>query len=399
MFTTESAGSDPKNRRKTALLLTGIVLIALNLRPSLASVGPLIEDIRHSTGLTNSTLGILTTLPLIAFGIISTLTPLFTRRFGMGGTLLGAMFLLAAGLGLRATGSTGMLYAGTLLAGIAIAFGNVLLPSLTKHSFAANSGMVTSLYSSFMAIGAAIAAGISVPLSKIPSLGWRGSLGFWALPALLAAAVWWYQPTRYNRSEQNRSFTKALYQLGNSRLAWQIALFMGLQSLTFYVILAWLPAILQSRGFDASFSGWMLSLSQGTGILGSLIVPIIAGKKKDQRSIVVWLVFVELIGIAGLLLPDSDLVALWIGLIGFVLGGTFGLALLFIVIRSGDAQSATELSGMAQSIGYLVAAMGPWMFGSLFDLTGNWNHPIAMLFAISGLKLYMGYRAAIPGRL
>ncbi len=399
MLTPNFSDSGIPDKRRMVLLLTGIILIAFNLRPALASIGPLIGDIRLATGLSNSTLGFLTTLPLISFGIISTLTPLFTRRFGMGGTLLGAMFLLAAGVAIRSHGSVGMLYTGTLLAGIAIAFGNVLLPSLTKHSFASNSGMVTSLYSSFMAVGAAVAAGISVPLSRIPELGWRGSLGFWVVPALLAALVWWYQPTRFKRAKQNRGFRVAMSHLGTSRLAWQIALFMGLQSLTFYVILAWSPAILQSRGFDAAFSGWMLSLCQATGILGSLIIPMIAGRRRDQRSIVIWLVGLELIGITGLLLPALGLISLWMGIMGFVLGGTFGLALLLIVIRSRDAESATELSGMAQSIGYLVAATGPWIFGSLFDLTGSWTYPILLLFAISALKLITGYRAAVPGSL
>jgi CP family cyanate transporter-like MFS transporter len=184
-----------------------------------------------------------------------------------------------------------------------------------------------------------------------------------------------------------------------SRLAWQVALFMGLQSLTFYVILAWLPAILQSRGYDASFSGWMLSLCQATGILGSLVVPTLAGKKKGQRKIVLFLVLTETIGLTGLLFPVLGPVALWVSLIGFVLGGTFGLALLFIVLRSNHAESATELSGMAQSIGYFVAATGPLLFGAVFDLTHTWTYPILLLFGITFIKLIMGLGAGKPGKV
>ena len=310
------------------LLIAGILCIAINLRPALASVGPLVEDIRKDTGLSSSLLGLLTTLPLIAFGAVSTLTPLFTRRFGIGGTLLGAMALLALGISLRSLAWIPMLYFGTLLAGVAIAFGNVLLPSLTKRNFEANSGFITSLYSGFMAIGASLAAGMSVPLAHGINLGWRRSLWVWSILALVAFFVWLPQLWRLKKSKPARSYSEAMKKLGSSRSAWQVALFMGLQSLTFYVMLAWLPAILQSRGYDASFSGWMLSLSQATGILGSLIIPIFAGRKEDQRMIVVFLMIMETIGLIGLLLPQLGWIALWVSLIGFVLGGTFGLALL-----------------------------------------------------------------------
>lgn len=384
------------SKRSDTLLMVGILLIAINLRPALASVGPLIEDIRQTTGLSNSLLGLLTTLPLIAFGLISTLTPLFTKRFGISGTLLGAMILLSLGIAIRSVAWISTLYFGTLILGIAIALGNVLLPTLTKQNFASNSGFITSLYSSTMAVGAAIAAGISVPLADNFTLGWRGSLGVWSLLSLMAALVWIPQLPRLKNSNPNRTYLEAMRNLGKSKVAWQVALFMGFQSFTFYVILAWLPAILQSRSFDASFAGWMLSLSQATGILGSLIIPVLAGNKKDQRSIVLFLFTLEIVSLIGLFLPQWGWVAVWVSVLGFVLGGTFGLSLLFIVLRSQDAQTTTELSGMAQSVGYLVAATGPILFGSIFDLTGNWTYPFFLLFVIASLKLATGLGAGKP---
>nr|WP_315860686.1 MFS transporter [Rhodopirellula sp. SM50] len=386
-------------RSTNPLLIWGILLVAVNLRPALASVGPLVEDIRQTTGLSSSQLGLLTTLPLIAFGIISTLTPLCTRRFGIGGTLLGAMALLAIGAAVRSIAWLPALYLGTLLVGIAIAFGNVLLPSLTKRNFASRSGFVTSLYSSMMGLGAALAAGISVPLANDLQLGWRGSLGVWSIAAVVAFVVWLPQVRRLVRSEPNRSFSKAMKHLGGSTLAWQVALFMGLQSLTFYVVLAWLPAILMSRGYDASHSGWMLALSQAMGILGSFLIPMFAGMRADQRSIVWLLTVVESIGLAGILLDQGGWITLWVSLIGFVLGGSFGLALLFIVLRSSDTESATELSGMAQSIGYCVAATGPMLFGWLFDLTQDWTYSILFLFVVLLFKLGMGVGAGAARKL
>ncbi len=393
--------SQLSNARKlyNSLLIAGILCIAINLRPALAGVGPLIADIRNATGLSNGMLGLLTTLPVIAFGVVSTFTPLFTRRYGIGGTLLGAMLLLALGLLIRSIGWVPVLFFGTLMCGIAIALGNVLLPGITKRNFESNSGFITSLYSGVMAVGAALAAGFSIPLAHGAGLGWKGSLGIWAIPAIIAFFVWLPQLKRLKKTGSDRNYIAAMKSLGKSRLAWQVALFMGLQSLTFYAILAWLPAILQFRGANASFAGWMLSLSQATGILGSLIIPILAGKKNDQRRIVLFLVLVELIGLTGLLLPQFGGIIIWVSLIGFVLGGTFGLSLLFIVLRSHDAESATELSGFAQSIGYIVAASGPIAFGSIFDLTGSWTYPLILLFFIALLKLYMGLGAAKAGRL
>lgn len=387
--------SQLKNAKKTTnyLLIVGIIFIALNLRPALASVGPLIEEIRESTGLSNTLLGLLTTLPLIAFGAVSTLTPLFTKRFGIGGTLLGAMILLTIGIALRYFQWIPALYLGTFLLGIAIALGNVLLPSLTKRNFSENSGFITSMYSSLMSVGAALAAGLSVPLSDNLNLGWRGSLVVWGLLSCIAIFVWMPQVGKLKKNTNNRSFAVAMKKMVKSKLAWKIALFMGLQSMVFYTILAWLPVILQSRGYDAAFAGWMLSLSQATGIIGSLVIPYLAGKQKNQRGIVVVLVLLELVSLTGLLFPQFGLVALWVSILGIALGGTFGLALLFLVLRSHDTESATELSGMAQSIGYLVAATGPMLFGGIFDLTGNWDYAIMVLFVIAFIKLYMGLGA------
>lgn len=386
-----------QSRSEKLLLIAGILLVAVNLRPALASVGPLVGDIRLSTGLTNSMVGLLTTLPLVAFGIISMLTPLFTRRFGMGGTLLGAMALLTFGAAIRAIDWLPALFTGTVLIGIAIAFGNVLLPSLAKRKFADHSGWITSLYSGAMGLGASLAAGLSVPLADHLELGWRGALGFWAIPASMAFVLWIPQLRRLRRSDSNRSFQQAIRDLGASPLAWKVALYMGLQSFTYYVILAWLPAIVMDRGFDASFSGWMLSLSQATGVVGSLIIPIVAGRGTDQRGVVLALAAVELAGLAGLFFAYGSWLVFWISILGFVLGGSFGLALLFLVVRSKDADTVTELSGMAQSIGYLVAATGPTLIGSLFDLTGAWTIPLLCLFVTTALKFYVGLGAGASG--
>lgn len=381
------------------LLLLGILFIAINLRPALASLGPLVDDIKSATGLSNSLLGLLTTLPLLAFGVVSALAPLFTKRFGIGRTLFGALSLLTFGILIRSIDSLITLYLGTLMLGTAIAFGNVLLPGITKRNFSSNSGLITSLYSSTMAIGASLAAGLSIPLAYKFNLGWQGSLRVWAILSFIALLIWSPQLWRLKKVISTRNYFEAMKNVARSNLAWKIALFMGLQSFTFYVVLAWLPTILLSKGYDAQYAGWMLSLSQATGIFGSLLIPFFAGKRNDQSIIVISLVAVELVGLLGLLIPNMAPVYIWVSLIGFVLGGTFGLALLFIVIRSKDTESATELSGMAQSIGYIVAATGPILIGSLYDIFETWNYPIIILITLSFVKLLMGLGAAKEGKV
>lgn len=391
-----SSPFEENSRFKNFLLITGIVLIALNLRPALAGVGPLVSTIRASTGLSNAMLGLLTTLPLIAFGILSTLTPLFSRRLGIEGTLALAMGLLTGGILLRVIPSNLALFGGTLLLGIAIAFGNVLLPSLVKRDFPNHSGIMTSVYSSMFGVGATVAAGVSVPLAHDLDWGWRWSLGSWAALSALALIIWLPQLKNLTLPRHDRSFIQSLKDLGNSKTAWQVALFMGLQSLAFYVVLAWLPEILQDRGLTPSAAGWMLSLSQATGVIGTLLIPIWAERLNDQRGLVWLLMFCEAVSIVGLMLQDPFLVWLWVSLIGLALGGSFGLALLFIVLRSSDTETATELSGMAQSIGYLLAAVGPTFFGAMHDWTQAWFIPLLFLLAIAGIKLIFGLGAGKP---
>ena len=375
------------NKTTRTLLLAGILLVAINLRPALSSIGPLIEMIREDLRLTETLLGLLTSLPLIAFGVVSTMTPLFTKRFGIGITLLGALILLALGIGIRSIGDVFGLYLGTILLGIAIAFGNVLLPALIKRNFPTRAGFVTSLYSAIMSLGAAIAAGLSVPLAIDLNLGWRGSMSVWAVLAIIAIIIWLPNIKRINKTPPRRSFGEAMKKLSGSLLVWKLAIYMGLQSFVFYVILAWLPALLIDRGFDPYYAGWMLSLSQATGILGALIVPIWAGSQKDQRLVILILTALETIAFLGLLIPGMGWTEVWIGLIGMVLGGTFGLALLLIVLRSKDAETATELSGIVQSIGYLIAGTGPFIVGAIYDLTHMWSYALILLIIVGILRV------------
>lgn len=383
-----------KSKLNHGLLAAGILIIAFNLRPALASIGPLVGAIRDSTGLSNSLIGLLTTLPLLAFGVVSMFTSLFTRRWGIEITIAGALALLFIGLLVRVIPVSVALFGGTFLAGVGIAFGNVLVPSLIKRDFPEKSGQMTGFYTGILAVGTSIAAGISFPLAV--HWNWRLALGVWAIAALLALVVWIPQLRHHTRPRHSRSFFEAMKHLGKTPLAWQVAFFMGLQSLAFYVILAWLPEMLRTSGMDASRAGLIFSLAEAMGILGSFLLPYLAEKLKRQYLLIWILAALDAISIIGLMLPAFPLMTPWALIIGFSLGGSFSLALLFIVLRTSDTETATELSGMVQSIGYLLAATGPAIFGLIHDLSHSWRLPLIILLVILFFKFMAGLGAVRP---
>jgi len=386
----------PEQNRKI-LLIIAIIFIAINLRPVIAGVGPLIHEIRIDTGLSNTLLGMLITLPVLAFGVFSVMTPIFTKRIGTEGTMAVALILLTAGILCRIIPLLPALFIGTIILGMGIALGNVLLPGIVKLRFPNRIGMITGIYSATLGIGAAIASGISVPLSEEFNLGWRGSLGSWALLSFLALVIWLPQLKNNKRIVTRKSLRSSLRHLGSSKLAWNVALFMGLQSLTFYIIITWLPEILIERGMSPVRSGWMLSVVQATGAVGTFVMPYWASGRKRQRLPVSIIIFFELVSIGGLLFSSVTTIQVLFlaSILGFSLGSSFGMALLFIGLRAHDTETVNELSGMSQSVGYTIAAAGPALFGAFHDLVHNWTVPLTFLLMISFIKLWTGWKAGM----
>lgn len=382
----------PEQNRKILLILA-IAMIAFNLRPPISAVGPLISEIRLDTGLSNTLLGMLTTLPVLSFGLFSVFTPLFTKRFGTEGTMALALLILTAGTLLRVIPGSVMLFSGTIILGAGIALGNVLLPGIVKKQFSDRSGLVTGIYSGMLGVGAALSSGVSVPLSQGLGIGWRGALGFWAIFSSIALLTWLPQLKRNFQVVAKRSLGNALKGLSKSGLAWNVALFMGFQSFTFYIIIAWLPEVLQDRGVGAVEAGWLLSLCQGVGVLGTFFMPAWAERLENQRTPVLVMIILEVVSLLWLMIPGTAYTGLIVSILGFSMGGSFGIALLFIVLRSKDSDSANELSGISQSVGYTLAATGPALFGAVFDLFQIWSVPLGMLLIISFLKFWSGWKA------
>jgi CP family cyanate transporter-like MFS transporter len=393
---TATSSRHPSSRIRGLLLVLAIVLLAANLRPALTSVAPLIGQIRTDTGISNAVAGLLTGLPLLAFAVLSPIAPLLARRFGMERVLLTSLLVLAVGILLRSAGVIAALFLGTAILGAAIAVGNVLLPSLVKREFPERTGLLTSTYTTALAVSAAIAAGASFPIAhQIGSTGWRGSLALWALLALVAAVAWFPQIRSADPANTSAGTSGGVTGLWSSVLAWQVTLFMGLQALGYYVVLTWLPEILQEEvGVSAAQAGWMLALAQVVVIPAMFLAPVLADRSPSQYSVVVVAVTLSGAGTLGLLVAASTATVLWIILLGLGQGACFSLALTFFALRAPDSEHAAALSGMAQSVGYLLAAGGPFLFGLLRDATHTWTVPLTLLVAVTVCLLITGLGAA-----
>ncbi len=375
--------------KQGALLIAGILMIATTLRVTFTGAAPLLETIRSDYGLSTAQTGLLTTLPLLAFALVSPLAAGIARRFGMERSLFAAMLLICAGIALRSLPSAALLFAGTAIIGCGIALGNVLLPGLIKRDFSQHVARLTGAYSLTMGAAAALGSALVVPLA-LHSFGWRGALLMLMLFPLLAFLIWLPQ-WRTTRSA-NLSSSRAFHERGiwRSPLAWQVTLFLGLNSLIYYVIIGWLPTILISHGYSEAQAGSLHGLLQLATAAPGLAIPLILHRFNDQRWIAALVSLLCALGAAGLWFVPGQAI-IWALLFGFGSGATMILGLTFIGLRASSAHQAAALSGMAQSVGYLLAACGPPVMGKLHDASGSWYLPLsgvtvlAIIMAIFGL--------------
>ncbi|ARD49402.1 transporter [Sporosarcina sp. P37] len=378
------------------ILLAGILFLAATIRSPLTSVGPIIGNIRDQLQITNSLAGFLTTIPLLAFAIVSPFTPRLAKRYGLSRTLFYSMIILLLGIIMRSIGNSTLLLIGTFLIGVGIAFANVLLPSLLKLSFPLHIGLMTGLYSVSMSISATLASGIAAPIANQTSYGWQGALGIWGVITFLAIIVWIPQILKKKeivKTAQKNKKTKPAAPLLRSPLAWSITVFMGLQSFLFYTTASWIPVVLQTGGMTDEAAGWMLALVQLAQLPMMFIIPVIADKVHDQRGLVIGVFACYLIGYGGVQFGSESLTALWMIFIGLGGGSAFGLAMMFFTLRTSTPAQAASISGMAQSIGYLLAAVGPVLFGSLHDYSGSWTLPLYTFLVIAAILFVSGMYA------
>ncbi|WP_336365478.1 CynX/NimT family MFS transporter [Marinobacter sp. C2H3] len=382
--------SDTTRVPSAALALAGILLVALNLRPALTSVSPVLNRIGEGLGLGSFGQGVLTTLPVLFLGLCAPLAPILARRLGVDRTVLAATALLGAVLLLRPYTGTVGLFAGTLVAGGCIGVMGVLLPGVVKRDFARHASLLTGCYTGALCLGASAAAGATEPLRLMFDGRWQLALAFWTLPAWVAVALWWWQldgkhvPKPVNRPERS---------LFRDPLAWQVTLYMGLQSSLAYSVFGWLPTILQDRGLSAVDAGLALSVSILLQIGAAIAAPWISSHMRDQRAMIALAVLFTGAGLTGCVFAPIGGVWVWAVVLGLGQGATFSLALTLLAVRARDHETAARLSGMAQGVGYTLAAGGPLMLGVLHGAFGDWQAAGVFMVVIALAALGFGLAA------
>ncbi len=417
------------------LLLGAILaLTAVNLRAAVTSVGPVLRELQLDLGISDTLAGVLTTLPLVSFGIIGLLAARIGRRLGTEPALVLAMLAIVAGLAIRAAAPTiGWLLVTTFIALAGIAVANVLVPVAVKAWFPDSVGRATGLYSMAISAGVALPAGLTVPVAE--ALGsWRFGLAVWAVPALLALGPWAVLAVIRRRdarasapvgggpdvvtgavaasasgattstSTTSTSTPSASTPTASTPVvpvhrrvkAWGLTVFFGLQSLEAYTAMGWLPAILQDAGLSPTRAGVMLAITMAIGAPISLALPMLAARSFDQRPWVYALAAASLAAYVGLIVAPGAAPLLWAVLLGIGLGA-FPLALVLLGLRASTAAGTGALSSLAQGGGYLMAALGPVTVGALHDVTGEWTWPLVALVVLLVPKVIAGSVAASPG--
>ncbi|WP_281078797.1 MFS transporter [Variovorax paradoxus] len=379
------------SRGRRILLGASVVLIAFNLRPVFSSLSVVLPEIIRATGLSATAASLLTTLPVLCLGLFAPLAPGLGRRFGTERTLLGCMALILVGTLLRGTGHVPLLFVASAIAGSGIAVANVLLSGLVKRDFAGQAALMMGLYTMAVCGGAASAAGLTVPIEHALGGGWTAALAVWALPAALVTLLWAPQALPLKPIASEAGFT--VRGLWRDRLAWQVTCFMGLQSALAYIVMGWLAPILRERGLASDTAGYVVSVSVITQVVTCLVIPALAVRLRNQIGLAVALALLTVAAMLAQLFAPLGGVWVWAVLLGIAQGGTFALALTMIVLRSPDSHVAAHLSGMAQGVGYVIAAFGPLLAGLLHGWTGSFSAASWLFVAVGVAMLIAGVGA------
>ncbi|MFI5632309.1 CynX/NimT family MFS transporter [Streptomyces sp. NPDC051664] len=381
------------------LVAVGLVLTALNLRPAITSLGALLEEVRDGLHMSGSVAGVLTSVPPLCFAVFGIMAPRLARRFGPGAVVCAGMVAIAAGLLIRPfVGSTAGFLAASALALMGIAVSNILMPVIVKRWFPDRVGSMTGLYSMALALGTALAAAVTVPMTDALGGSWKAGLGIWAVLAA-AAVLPWIPLMRDGRgvpgqaTAQQHGDTPAL-RITRSRTAWGLACFFGLQATAAYIAMGWMPQIFRDAGVSAGTAGVLLAVTMAMGVPLAFVIPRVAARMKNQGPIVVFLCACGLVGYAGLYFAPAGGAWAWALLLG-IANCAFPLALTMIGMRSRSGAGVVRLSAFAQSTGYLISIPGPLLVGVLYQHSGGWGLPIALM---AGLMLPQMVAGILAGR-
>ncbi|OZF40980.1 hypothetical protein CH294_02035 [Rhodococcus sp. 14-2483-1-1] len=391
----EHPSGSPEGSDRTALSVVGtdaavaaIVLLGLDLRLVFGSASAVLAEIRQSYALGSGSAALLTTGPVLCLGVFAVAATRTVRRWTVPVVLTGCLMLIFVGTALRGAPLWPALIIGTLLAGMGIAVANVLGPVLIRLLFPHRIGLMTGLFTALVSASAGIASGATIPIDSSVFHNWRTTLMVWAVPSTaalgaMALLAWRYRhvdrtTTSTDRSAEPKWQTAVL----RSSVAWAVTGFMGLQSLLAYSMIAWLPTIYRDRGLSAENAGLLLTALSVSSIATALTVPVLAARIRRQSVLAIAVVALSVVGLIGVLAGSIELAPMWAILLGLGQGGQLSLALTLINLRAPNTATATSLSTMAQSIGYLVAAAGPVVAGAIHSSTGSWTAPLLALLAV-----------------
>lgn len=371
------------------------MFVAFNLRPAITGVGPLISSIRTDLGISYGAAGFITTLPLISFAVFSFLAPKLGNRFGYERMVFMGLVTLMIGIAIRYIAATPTLYTGTALIGVGIAISNVLLPGIIKDRYPGRIGLMTAVYTTSMSVFSAVGSGLSIPLAKGLGLGWENALFAWVLLALIAALLWVPQLSRPVKKDDKQTAGLGGPPIWKSKIAWQVTIFMGLQSFLFYSLITWLPEIMTGKGLGIAAAGLMVSTMQLSGLPMTFLTPVLADRFRNQRGLIIMIGTLYLTGLTGMLVSTSTA---WLTgsvmLMGMGQASSISLALTLLGLRAANARESAALSGMAQSFGYALAAIGPTMIGIVIDVSATVNVPIIIFIGILIMMILAGFGAA-----
>lgn len=400
------------DRSSTGLWVALIFLVSLNLRPAIAAVGPVLAQMGTDLAWGEGVQGVLTAIPLIAFAVVSPLVTFLARRIGIDISILLALLCIAAGDFARSFGGGVGIWLGTVVFASAIAVGNVLVPVIAKRDYAGHVAMATGVYSGCITAGSATAGLLSAPLAQMWG-GWRASLAFWSVPPLVVAVLWALR-ILHNRkivvasaavrnspssqSARSQSSRGVFARVLRRPMTWYVTAFMGLQSSAFYTMSNWMPSISASIGYDASTAGVHLFIFQGIGIFSGLLIPKLMNVRGNQVCAALTAsapMFIA--GLGMLLLPH--LMPVWAFVGGCAQGTSLVVALALIALRGRDSAETVVLSGVAQSFGYLIASLGPLMFGVLVQATGGHHVPLMVFTFVAFLQCVVAVIVGRPSKM
>ncbi|WP_406412895.1 CynX/NimT family MFS transporter [Streptomyces halstedii] len=384
------------------LVALGLVLAALNLRPAITSLGPLMKEVRDGLHMSGSVAGLLTSVPPLCFALFGFMAPRLARRFGPGVVVCTGMAAIAAGLLLRPfVGGTAGFVAASALALMGIAVSNILMPVIVKRWFPDRVGTMTGLYSMALALGTAFAAALTVPMTNALGGSWKTGLAVWAVPALIAVVPWLAlvrdrtgSAERHEAKPAAAPVTAPALRITRSRTSWALACFFGLQATAAYITMGWMPQIFRDAGVSAGTAGVLLAVIMAMGVPLAFVIPRVATRLRTQGPIVLVLGGSGLVGYAGLYLAPAGGAWIWAVLLG-VANCAFPLALTMIGMRSRTGAGVVRLSAFAQSIGYLLSIPGPLLVGVLYQHSGGWGLPLALM---AGLLVPQTVAGVLAGR-